>query len=269
MKLLSDRDVPRQTEIYREVQWTSLLVGSVLFVAAVTLLFWSLFEVGWRFSWLFVVAAILALILVRIAKIALGMFFASSMALGWRLRWTADGLFIRFRSYLNNNFSSDTPTVVRLESREVAWLKSRTDTPTTPGTDSGWIRRGHGWLEVSLRRVDLDPLERALAVEANLRSPKGGRAMDFPLKLTPHGTLRVQLDRPKRAAEALAKYFPVGLSGTKDDKAFEEMSEAECEDHIVDLLQAGDIMGAVKTARRVYGMSLADAQSFIKDLQRR
>lgn len=272
MQLLRDDEVPAPpiVQSHQETQWSGLFVGPGLFAAAAAMVVWSLMSGAWDSPWLFIIVCLGAFIVSLIGRYALRTFFASRREESWRLRWDPSGLYLRYRSYLNNRFPEDTPTVLYLTAREVAWLRTRKDTLETPDEKGSWsLSRAHHWLEIGLRNVDPAPIGQALAEEAKLRDTRGGRVNDFPLTVTRDGTLRLQLNRPDAAVRLLRLSYSVRLPQESRSPGFRDMSRAEQEDHVLALAAAGDSFAAIKAAREVYGFDLAEAKAFVEELQGR
>jgi len=272
VKLLRDDQVPAPpaVENYQETAWRALIAGLLLLAAGGALAVWPLAEAGWRLSWALALFGLPALIVLLVARFALGSFRASRRPQSWRLRWDPEGLYLRYRSYLNNRFPADTPAALYLPRREVAWLKARRETLDTPDEHGHWgLERSHRWLEIGLRGLDPAPISAALAEEAKLRGPRGWRANDFPLAVTRDATLRLQLRRPEAALEGLRRRFPVALAEATHSGDFDAMSHEEKESHIVALAAAGDSMAAVKAARELFDLDLTDAKNLVYTLQGR
>ena len=272
MKLLRDDEgpAPPAVQSHQETQWSGLFVGLGLFGAVTAVIVWTLMQQAWDSPWLFSIMCLGALIVMLIGRYALRTFFASRRPEGWRLRWATDGLYLRYRSYLNDRFPADTRTVLYLTGREVGWLKARKDTLETPDERGNWsLSRKHHWLEIGLRNVDPTPLREALSAEAKLRNSSGGRVNDYPLSVTRDGTLRLQLNRPDTVTDLLRLTYAVALPEESSSLGFQNMSRDEKEDHVLALAAAGDTFAAIKAAREVYGFDLKDAKAFVEELQGR
>jgi hypothetical protein len=255
VRLLRDDEVPAPpaVESYQETAWPALVVGLLLLVSAAALVAWPLAEEGWRLTWIVAPLGLSALIVFLIARFALRSFLASRRPESWRLRWDAEGIYLRYRSHLNNRFPADTPTAVYLPDEHGRW----------------GLKRSHRWLEVGLRGLDPAPIEAALSDEAKLRGPRGWRANDFPVAVTPQGTLRVGLRNPEAVLARLRRYYPVALAEETESGAFESMSREEKESHILALAAAGDNFAAIKAARELYGLDLTEAKTLVDELQGR
>jgi hypothetical protein len=272
MKFLRDDEVPTPPDVqsHQETQWSGLIVGLGLFGAVAAGIVWMVMAGAWDSPWLFSVLCVCILIVMLIGRYALRTFVASRRPESWRLRWGPDGLYMRYRSYLNNRFPIDTPAVLFLTRREVGWLKVRKDTLETPDERGSWsLSRTHHWLEIGLRNVEPTPIREALSAEARLRTSSGGRVNDYPLSVTRDGTLRLQLNRPERATDLLRLDYAVALAEENRSIGFRDMSRDEQEEHVLALAAAGDTFAAIKAAREVYELNLTDAKTFVEELQGR
>lgn len=271
MQILRDAEMPQTDgmETYRETAWQHLIFGIVMAGLAIGC-------AGLPFLPEFAGSAIApypaiagAILFGLIARMALRLFYASRRADCWLLRWSPEALYIRFRAYHNYRFPGDTPTIVKLDRREVAWIRPRRqdlNAPNTEGTWSLWFTVKH--LEIALRRTDPAPLAEALHAEAQQRDRKRSRFNHYPVTL--HGDLvHVELQSPKKALAALARYYPTTLAAEAPATPFEDMTRAEQEDHILALAQSGNTIAAVKAARAVYGCDLTTAKNLVDDLATR
>ncbi len=271
MKILRDAEMPPPDGLwtYRETAWAHLAFGLVLAGIALGSASLPFIPTIAQNALVYYLATIGAVIFGLIARMAFRLFRASRRAECWQLRWSAEALYVRFRAYHNHRFPADTPTIVKLDRREVAWIRPRNqdlNAPNTEGAWSQWFTIKH--LEIALRRTDPGPLADALRAEAQQRDWKRSRFNHYPVTL--HGdAIHVELRSPKKALAALARYFPTTLAVEPPAKAFDDMSTAEKEDHILALIQSGNTIAAVKAARDVYGCDLATAKSLVDDLSTR
>lgn len=272
MKLLCDDEVPSPPSVqsYQETRWSGLFIGIGIFSTAMAPIVVALRAGVWNSPWLFFVICLFAFSVMLMARYAFKTFFASQRPENWRLRWSSDGLYLRYRSYLNGRFPADTSSVLYLARCEVSWLEAHEDILETPDEVGSWsLTRKHRWLEIALRNVDLTPIREALTEEAKRRDPRGGRVNDYPLSVTRDGTLRLQLGKPEAVAHLLRIDYSVALPEESSSGGFNEMSQAEQEDHVLALAAAGDTFAAIKAAREVYGFDLTEAKKFVEQLQGR
>lgn len=271
MQILRDAEMPAPSGMwtYRETAWPHLIFG-VLMVGL------ALGSAGLPFMPEFVnnafvdYPAIIGVVLFGlIAKMSLRLFYASRRPECWQLRWSPEAVFVRFRAYHNYRFPADTPSIVKLDRREIKWIRPRRQDLNAPDADGHWSQRltvRH--LEIALRRTDVAPLADALRAEAQQRDRKQSRFNHYPVTL--HGdAIHVELRSPKKAIAALSRYFPTTLAVETPATAFEDMTKEEQEDHIIALVQSGNTVAAVKAARTVYGCDLTTAKNLVDGLTAR
>jgi len=254
---------------FRETAWQHLIFGILmagLAIGCAGLPFMSEFEDNPIAAYPAIAGVVLFGL---IAKMALRLFYASRRPECWQLRWSPEALYIRFRAYHNYRFPADTPSIVKLDRREIAWIRPRRqdlNAPNTEGTWSLWFTVKH--LEIALRRTDAAPLAEALRAEAQQRDGKRSRFNHYPVTL--HGeSIHVELRSPRKALAALARYYPTTLAVETPATPFEDMTRAEQEDHILALVQSGNTIAAVKAAREVYGCDLTTAKNLVDGLTSR
>jgi len=269
MKILRDDEVPDQTGLneHRETDWRGLAFGLLLTPLALGIMAAPRIEGGIKAGWGLALPLGLGLLMTIFPYIGFRSFWGSRRPEAWRLRWSPEGIYMRFRSYHNWRFPADMATVFYLPRREVAWLRlhyASLDKPDETG-DWGHQRLKTKGLEIGLKNLDPAPLADALRAERRHRH-RGLRVNDEPVKLTAEGTLTVDLRRAKQLLEPLTRYYPTGLEEHREGKAFADMSQSEREDHILDLAGAGDKIAAIKAARQVYDCDLTEAKTLVEGL---
>lgn len=270
MEIMRDRDTVFSPEInvYRETSWASLVMGIVLLVIVCAAGTYLVGPAGvsslWAGAGFLIWAAIMALPIL----LAFRTFRASRRPESWLIAWANDRLYIRFRSYQNFRFDPDTPSVVSIPRREIAWIRPHTHKLETQDDDGDW----NGSIKVKSLQIKLragtesTPLSEALTEEAKMRSPKGARFNHYPVILNADGILRVELRRPNAVMTRIARHFPT-MAGTDIPLTrFHDMTAAEKESHILDLILAGQKMDAIKAAREVYGFDIAAAKRMVEGL---
>ena len=270
MRILRDDQVPPCEEpwVYRETLWASLIFGLAM-IAVAALLAALPFLYGFVSDiWLFALCLLGTTFFGAFGKAHVGVFRASLRSSHWLLRCSPEGLILRFRSIYNRRFPADQPSAVLLERSEIAAIGPATSVLDAPDQEGDWsVVRKLRSLEITLSEgVDIAPLKAALAHEATLRSPRGVRFHHYPLTVTRDGRLRLEMRRPERICQALAANMPV-RSEARSERRFERLTAAEQEEHILDLLLAGDKIGAIKAARQVYGCDLTEAKRLVEELE--
>jgi hypothetical protein len=270
MEFLRDRDVdfPPDATVHRETSWASLVMGVILLAPVGGVGYAVAGPYGpptfWTGLGFFAWAAIMALPIL----LAFRTFRASLRPESWRFAWTRDRLFIRFRSFQNYNFDPDTPSVVVIAHGDVDAVRPFKRKLATHDDDGGWngsvTTRA---LEIKLKkRVDTAPLRDALSEEAKRRSAKRSRFFHYPVTLEDGGVLRVEMRSPEKVLKQLPPHFAVTLGQDIPLTRFEDMTTAEKESHILDLILAGRKIDAIKAAREVYGYDLAEAKRMVDAL---
>jgi len=268
MEILRDDQVPAGIDAYYERAWGGLAACLLLSGATLGLIALPLVTGSGDNPW--AVGAFLtgALLCGLLARMAWRMFRASLAPENRLLRWSAEGLYLRFRSVYNSRFAAGTPAVLGLRPREIAWVRGFAERLAMPDDEGAWTwERKRKGIELALRDgVVRDAVRAALAAEAQRRDAKGGRYNHYPVALTPEGTLKIPLRRPQEVLPALARLMPLAGAAERLLKAFETMSRTEQEDHILALAQAGDTLAAIKAARAVYGCGRAEAKRLVEGL---
>ncbi|MSP41006.1 MAG: hypothetical protein EXR70_21155 [Deltaproteobacteria bacterium] len=271
MQLLRMTDVAlnRRAQVFYHSRLRASAGGTIALAAGTGLLGYAWIQSAWLAY--FGAAAILSCLLI-FHQLILARFRPSN----WLVRLEDDGLFVKFRSYLNDRFPEYDPTVVFLpyaeirsakfvrEKREVEDLSEHTAKTTK-------IRK-FVELEVS---SDCRQLSEEL-VKEHERVAKGkaisiARYGDFPVRVVAPN--RVQIDwtvvPPVQALlDALTRHTLVRPAETasKDLAQFDGLSQEQQKAKLLDLVQGGDKITAIAMARKLYGYDLAQAKEFIEDL---
>ncbi len=183
------------------------------------------------------------------------------------MKVTFEGLYLKFRSYLNYHFPEEGPTVVHLPWREIAAAQKTVDrTPSTGHRGQSETQVGR-YLDLHLEHTDTEALRQAVAQEAARKAPKKGRSSSRfhhnPGQVPEPGVVRVEW-RGRRMLRALRRYVavrPARRTGHGCDAAGEDLDT-----QIIKLIEQGRRMPAIRTVRRRYGMSLTQATEFVDDL---
>ncbi|MBM3490347.1 MAG: hypothetical protein FJX68_07840 [Alphaproteobacteria bacterium] len=196
----------------------------------------------------------------------MGFFEASN----WQLHAGADGLYVKYRSYMNHELPADTPSVLHLAKREIAWLaesRTRALLPTAKGRDR--LMHVERALAFGLREVDRAAIAAALAAERRqwVATRKRGRRRfaDYPVRLDGED-LRVRLRRPRHALQWLGRHYPMRAAIERDRGAIGKAPQAEQESMLLELAESGRSFDAIALARQLYGYDLKDAEEFVEQL---
>jgi hypothetical protein len=211
-----------------------------------------------------------------------GSIFRKSLgAQNWLLAYDGGSVTIKFRSFLNAHYPLADVVIVTVTRREIAWLRRTKERVTTQGSEGTESRTSY-FLDIGLADgVDTAPLAEALKAER--RDPPGTwsrtRWHDQPLRLVEDGrVLRVtwasqassvtpSLNKTLRQLSSLA---PVREQLSRDaDYTKPASDQAAKETQIIELIERGEQIAAVKLAKKLYGVSLTQPNKFVEELQTR
>jgi len=238
---------------------------------------------GWQNGfWLgYYVAAVFAICLLLFKKLVTARFQPSN----WLIRMTDDGLFVKFRSYLNNHFSGEDLTVVFLpysDIRSARLLKERQELADRDDRNrSTTTARTRRLLEIELA-ADSAEFADALAKERTrvfAKSARGAgrpstRYQHFPVQLASPSLLRIEwgvVPGAQTILDALTRHTLVqpAVEASKDYVKFEGLSRQEQESRLLELAESGDMIGAIAMARKLYSYDLTRAKQFVEELMQR
>lgn len=197
----------------------------------------------------------------------------------WLIKAAAKGLYIQFRSFMNQNFDPNDATVLFIPSGKVEYLQEVRFTRVTKDSD-GDVYQFMTALDIGTRGLDMDMIRSEIEKELGRRSPSGSRWGDSPVSVRDNDVIRVICSgmQPKAAAllTELKRWYavrpkikqkekertpglhytpPTPLSGT-----------THTEEDIKEALRKGHKIEAVKIARAVYGFGLKDAKDYVENL---
>jgi hypothetical protein len=267
---LSDRD-----RVFCYSRARALLGLFVLLAAATALVLFSWSKQNWLGYY---AAGVILLCLLIYQKSITARFQASN----WLVRMTDDGLFIKFRSYLNCHFAAQDYTVVFLPFAELRSAKQVAEVLHVPDRHDN-----HRMTRTARKRRSLDlelagdPRQLAIALNAEkqnvLAKTRIGAAKPstryhhFPVVLAAPDRLRIEwgvVPSAQTLLDALTRHTLVrpAQQSARDFGALEKLSRAEQEAHLRELIESGEMIGAIATARRLYGYDLAAAKDFVEEL---
>lgn len=198
----------------------------------------------------------------------------------WLLRARPDGIFLRFRSHHNGFAEPGEPVAVFLPKNEIAYLQNRVIRTLGRDAEGGETQNHRDELRIRLTHGETADLVRALARE---RGRSGVRrfgistaARHYPVRLADDNEIIVDWAGPDKSTHPtldkllpmLASQFPVRDITRHGHVPYEQLSRAEQEDQLAELVAAGDILSAVKIAKELYGFDTTQAQDFVDRLRR-
>lgn len=227
-------------------------------------------------GWAWIVLAPFALLVGGLYLMIVGALLASARrAFGgrnWLARVSPAGLTLHVRSFHNEHFPDDGPTVVRLEWREIACVREVRD--VTPPADSRELSGPTRWVELELAAgVDTAALAALVRHERERPAPEATflgirsrtRAGHVPVFVPAPG--RIHLDwLGSGLLAALGAHVGVGERRSIDRAA---APARDLDGRLVELLRRGDTLGAIELARREEPLSLLAAKERVEELARR
>jgi hypothetical protein len=252
----------------------------VLLVIAISAVCGSFVIYGWKQG--FYLGYYFAGAILFFALLLRGYIVARYLPTNWLLRQTPEGLFIKFRSYLNHQLPDTDPTVVFFsypEIRSVRRVRQRVklmDASGLPMVQTSQL------VEFELAG---DPAMLAKAIEAEMARPAPAEKhwygststlyRDYPVRLTPPAFLQVRwssvVPGPAVLINGLRPFTviesPVVVS--EDFANLQSLTRDQQEQHLRELDAQGKTIAAVYAARRLYSCSMAEATLLIDDLRNR
>jgi short subunit dehydrogenase-like uncharacterized protein len=199
----------------------------------------------------------------------------------WLVRLGDAGLRVKFRSYLNRRWPSEDVVVVQLDRREIEFVRAAHERvishAANNGHNSGTQTESFGYLELKLRDdVDLSELKQRLAEERD-RKPPSGRAKfhDVPVRVVDDHIVRITWSSVSRrttprlttAVQRVGALAPIApLLRFETDLRVTPTGSRQREDLILQLVERGKTIHAIRETRRLYGYPLAEAKQFVDSL---
>jgi hypothetical protein len=198
----------------------------------------------------------------------------------WLVRLGDAGLRVKFRSYLNRRWPPEDIVVVQIDRREIEFVRAAHERVDSRADNNGTHMEWFGYLDLKLRdEVNLSELKQRLAEERD-RKATSTRAKfhDVPVRVVDDHIVRIvwssawhgTTPRLKLAVERVGALAPIAPPVRFVTDLSVKPSEArQREDLIVQLIERGEKMQAIKEARRLYGYPLAEARQFVSALSDR
>jgi hypothetical protein len=252
------------------------MVLTAVFPAVGVIMLWS--GGGKVFPWYVIIVG--ALLLLFALWKAAGVFSAEN----WVVRVLGQRILIKIGPP-----SSDEPArvfVAEFQAKEFEWVRAHGRVTKTREPD-GVAVSSTSWLELKLRTADLTELERCIkTASAPVRSKWSAKRLpvsvssttptDIPVSVTSEDVLRVEWKGKywvlapwlKRAVALLGKDIQV-MPEVKEVQDFtkSDADKTKMEARIIELVERGEMMQAMKMARQLYGFSLKEAKDFVEELR--
>ncbi len=230
------------------------------------------------FAWLksvwpaYFVAVVIFLCLLIFHQLILARFRPSN----WLLRLNDEGMFVKFRSYLNDRFPQYDLTVAFLrfsEIRSAKFVREKQELDDSRGR-AGTTTKTRRYVEFEVD-CDCRQLAEELAKERDRvfkgKAISSARYGDFSVRVVAPD--RVQIDWTvvpgvQTVLDALTRHTLVrpAESSSKDFVNLEKLSREQQEARLLELAESGDKIGAIAMARQLYSYDLTAAKQFVEEL---
>jgi hypothetical protein len=275
MQLMRMAEVPAtdRKRVFRYSGGRALIATAVVVALAVGALLLAWTTAHWLAYYLAAVATILPLIFHKLVTAR----FRSS---NWLVRLTDHGLFIKFRSYLNFHFPDQDLSVVFISHSEIRSARFILQKQEVPDRNDGGrpatTAKTQKLVELELaseskKLADALTGERAHTLGGKNLGKISSRYHHLPVRLAAPDRLQIEwgvVPNAQTFLDALTRHTLVQPTETtsKDFVNLEELNRDEQETRLLELAAAGDKIGAITMARRLYHYDLTQAKEFIEGL---
>lgn len=268
MKLVYPHDVPRLGVVrtFRHSRLAPLLTFA--FVAGGTAWWAITMTFSDRAEWIHWLPTLLGLVMCFVILIYLR---KSLKATNWLLRITEDGVYIKFRSYLNDRLPETGPTILHVPYAEIERIQPGLRTVTLPDRDGRVMTSQLRFMDIALGHEATAELANALKTERSLPPIRNGapKHHDYPLRVTAPNRLRLEWKvRPalRTAIETLQRFAPVDHDPIRARLDWNKMDDQAKADMIVELAELGERMRARHLAQEFYNLEKDDAKIYINEI---
>jgi hypothetical protein len=271
---MPDADVPATGVTFRYSRLTPVIVAALLVAGLVALL-----DRGRTHANPF--AYYLAALLFAFLWIYQSMLVARMRSTNWLVRVAEQGIYIKFRSYLNHHFPASEATAVFIPFRDVRLTRLIRERQTLMDSDGRGARSQRRTIvEIELKR-DAPEIDEALAAERRAGAPRvarwygssAGKFRHHPVRMSTPRTIALEwgvVPRAKHFLAIMAVHAPVeSAKVVRDYTALGALARHEQESRLLELAEHGQVMDAVRLARSLYGYDLAEAKLFVESLSSR
>jgi hypothetical protein len=194
---------------------------------------------------------------------------------------SADGLFVKYRSYLNAHFPDEDAQIVFLPYAALAAARLHRRRWRTPSSKGGTQHKSATLVEFRLSDpAHAEIIAARLAAERGNKGPRRktwygsatpGRYQDFPVQIAADGSLTITWNVAPGAAQFLAAIAAkVEISdATHTDYNWRDASSPREDAAAATMLgRMGDSFSVIRLLRRKYGLSLTEAKQQSEEIRR-
>lgn len=272
MRLLNANQIP---ETPRDIVFRSSRVYAVVFVTACAAACAAMIFFRWpqpRVA--YYISAVIVVLLLLLRQFVIARFDPSN----WLVRLGDEGLFIHFRSYLNERLPAEDPTAMFLPWQDIRSARLVREHLETKDMDGRTVTQYLKWIELELG-IDPAPLveilnaERARpgVMEKHWYGSSKTLYQDYPVQMptAPFLRLKWQVVPPASVLlNALRERVPISpeVVVTDDFSNLQALPPEQRKERLRELDKRGETIAAVYMARRLFGCDLTEAMNYVKGL---
>lgn len=197
----------------------------------------------------------------------------------WLFALGLDRLWIKYRSYLNSHLPQEDLQVIELPYAEIESVCLIRRKEISCGNKGGKRIQFLKYLEFTLRELLEQSFSDALQAEREAKDCSmrrvRGKSGDYPVRINGDRTFRVHVNFIHPNPRKVLKELEInGVTVLLDKREVQDFTKSvsdkrQMEDHLIELVEQGKTIAAIKIARQRYGMGLAEAKQFIDGLSSR
>ncbi len=257
--------------------WVIFKSGSFL-NSSISLDFESLFILVFNLIGGFVVF-VMTLVCPLIFLITFSTFLATTKKTNWIIKTSDDGLYIKYRSYLNNHCSDCTPEIIFIPASDIKSVYDAYSVNILPGCEGSNTKHKNVYLDILLTHAETSELKETLNQERNsMFSQKGfikSKSKHYPVNIPEPGLIRIEwkssknhiMPGIKKTLKVLGHYYFIDFSLNLDTKCWDKAEAKELDDLILELCQSGDDINAVKIIKQRFGYNTTMAVKFLDEIK--
>lgn len=197
----------------------------------------------------------------------------------WLMVLSPDEVLVKYRSYLNCHMSRSDRQVFAMDIDEIGWVRKVKRKEITFKSRGGRQTEYLTFLDIMLAEGVGEDTKEALVAEQRAREYRKtwygstrSKSGDYPVSVKDDNVLRVKMSWVRPGVKAALQWFRFnGVEERPDCKEAEDFTatlkdKKQMDDKILRLAMGGKKIGAVKLARRAYGMGLTEAKAFVDGL---
>jgi len=261
---------PRDGRAFKTSPWGGLVMA-VLFAGGTVTVVWGAIRgtLAWM-GWVFAVPfGLFALLMIRTAARSFG-------AANWVLIVKDTGLAVKIRSHLNSDLPHRDPVVAWIPRAEISAVRRVDGSRQVISSGQGSVTRTVSTvaLDILLTHERTEELAAACKREKSFRGEGRVHFHHYPVLLPEPGVIRIPWSSQRQGIrpgidavlDLLRESYPLETQVTRSHKDWRVVEGEELDDLVLELVEAGDKIGAVKLLRLRAGMSLPEARRFVDEL---